>query len=674
MDAEKSNTRNWCNLIKASSKEMEHFITSGNHITEKFLAEKANGTPTANKDKYNMLYSTTETITPNLYGQQPKPRVVLRHKDRKNVSAKGAQILLAANIDYVMAEFNFDEVMEGAVQDLLLPGIGNAWVGYDPEIADATNDNGDPIFDDETKEPMQELKSECIALDYVHWQDIRYSSGRTWADIWWIARRVRLTKPDIEKRWGTKVGDFTFEDVRDDAASYDDTKIAENVVEIWEIWDKKERKVIWYCEKYGIDKGIIDSKDDPLKLKKFFPCPRPLRAVTTTKKFLPRPLFSQYQTQSDYIDTLTSRIRMLTDAIKVRGVYNGAMSELKQVLENTGGNLMVGIENWASFTSEGKISDLIQWMPIDMIVRVLAELVRSREIAKAEVYEITGFSDILRGQSKASETLGAQNIKTNWAAARLKRMQKEVQRFARDLIAITGEIIAEHFEFSTILENAGLEVPEGVELLKDSVDPVDQQKYVAFDALKKAYELMKKEKTRCVNIGIETDSTILANEEQERSDRTAFLAAIGAFLQQAMSAAEQFPEMRELLAAIMMFTVRTFPSSMPIQDAFERMEAKMLEDPPKVGGQQQQPPPPDPAMLAQQALTLEAAKHENKMLENRANQDHQERLAKIASEERIELARLANELAMAKIALETKKLNVAKTNDDNVDTGGNDGA
>jgi hypothetical protein len=39
------------------------------------------------------------------------------------------------------------------------------------------------------------------------------------------------------------------------------------------------------------------------------------------------------------------------------------------------------------------------------------ELYKARDIVKKEIYEITGFSDIVRGQSKASETLGAQQIK-----------------------------------------------------------------------------------------------------------------------------------------------------------------------------------------------------------------------------------------------------------------------
>jgi hypothetical protein len=72
------------------------------------------------------------------------------------------------------------------------------------------------------------------------------------------------------------------------------------------------------------------------------------------------------------------------------------------------------------------------------------------------IYEITGISDILRGSSVASETATAQNIKTQWGTLRLKRLQKEVQRYARDLLRMTLEIAASKFSEDTWAKMTGL--------------------------------------------------------------------------------------------------------------------------------------------------------------------------------------------------------------------------
>ena len=44
----------------------------------------------------------------------------------------------------------------------------------------------------------------------------------------------------------------------------------------------------------------------------------------------------------------------------------------------------------------------------------MRELVAHREVIKASIYEVTGISDIMRGQTVASETMGAQQLKSQW--------------------------------------------------------------------------------------------------------------------------------------------------------------------------------------------------------------------------------------------------------------------
>jgi hypothetical protein len=110
--------------------------------------------------------------------------------------------------------------------------------------------------------------------------------------------------------------------------------------------------------------------------------------------------------------------------------------------------------------------------------------------------------------------------------------------------------------------------------------PPPTQRQQAVAEFKKVVALLKSEKTRCALVGIETDSTIQPDEAQERKDRTEFLASAGAFLQQAAPLAMQYPEMRGLLAGMLMFTIRTFRASRPLEKEFEDFTKKLEQMPP----------------------------------------------------------------------------------------------
>jgi hypothetical protein len=44
------------------------------------------------------------------------------------------------------------------------------------------------------------------------------------------------------------------------------------------------------------------------------------------------------------------------------------------------------------------------------------------------IYEVTGISDIVRGQGNAQETATAQEIKSQWGSLRIRKLQKQIER------------------------------------------------------------------------------------------------------------------------------------------------------------------------------------------------------------------------------------------------------
>lgn len=559
----------WSTQIEQGKKRYRNFHDAGENVVDEYRQQKSDGNAKASKDKYNILYSSTETIRPNLYAKLPVVRVALRNKDTATQAQRDGVELLRSNLQYVIEEEDFDDLMAGVVEDTLLPGIGQGWVRYQPTFEKINGEDGKPVLDENGKE-TEKLVDEQVILEYVFWRDFLTGVGRTWKTIPWVAKRCWMTKEAAMERFGAaKANQLTY-------ASRDrnqrDADCSEDTAEVWEIWDKRSRNAYWYSDSYAGD--LLDTQKDPLKLKGFFPCPRPVRAVSNTREYVPCSLYSQYKTQAEQINNLTRRIRLLTDALKVVGVFDASNEKLSDMLNPISGNKMIPIEGWVAFSEAGGIKGSIQWLPLADVVAALTQLIAAREVCKAEIYEITGFSDILRGVSKASETLGAQNIKANWGGARLKNMQKEIQRFARDMIALAGEVIAEHCEPATIALFGGVQLPSP----EEATSPEGQAILKRFQD---AVGLLKNENRRVAAIDIETDSTILANEEAERADRTAFLAAAGAFLQQAVPAMEATPELGPLLGAMLMFTVRTFPSSQPIEEAFEAVMKAMQNRPPK---------------------------------------------------------------------------------------------
>jgi hypothetical protein len=155
---------------------------------------------------------------------------------------------------------------------------------------------------------------------------------------------------------------------------------------------------------------------------------------------------------------LTGRIDKLTTALKVVGLYAGEnKAEISQLFTDTGAeNMLVPVEGWALFMERGGLQNAIVWAPMEQIAKVLIQLYDARDRVKRTLYEITGMADILRGETNPTETLGAQQLKAQFATRRVSRAQKQVARFARDLMRLRGQVMARHFSPQTLGQMSGL--------------------------------------------------------------------------------------------------------------------------------------------------------------------------------------------------------------------------
>lgn len=282
----------------------------------------------------------------------------------------------------------------------------------------------------------------------------------------------------------------------------------------------------------------------------------------------------------------------------------------------------------------GGLKGVMDFMPIDMLIQAVKVLFDAREQEKQSYFEITGLSDIVRGQGNPNETATAQQIKGQFATLRLEDRQKEVQRFARDLIALSAEIVAEHFSPESMFNIAGVQSIEGANE----------------ETFPQAIELLKNDLIRNYRIDIETDSTIAVDEQADKQARVEFLTSFGQFLQNFLQIGANMPALMPLAQEMILFTLRGFSVGRGLEASVENAFVQMKTE---QEAQAQQPPPPDPEELKMQ---MEAQAQELKRQE--AQQKTELEWQKFQQELQLEVQKMQQQAqdTQASLAFESEKI------------------
>jgi hypothetical protein len=466
---------------------------------------------------------------------------------------------------------------------------GTAWLRYVPhfvQVNPPTPVEGVGVTDDAAEyesegsaEAQQQLAFEEVALDYIHWEDFIMSPARTWREVRWISRKAQMTREELVERFGEEIGNAVKLDAkpetRDGEQSASD-RLREEIISranVYEIWNRANKRVCWIAK--GYDAGPLDERDDPLRLKEFFPCPRPLFGTLTSDSLNPIPDFCFYQDQADELDDLTERLSKMVEACRNRGVYDASQdASIGRLFQEASDNFMVPVNNWSAFSQANGLKGVMDFVPLEPTVLAIQQLTARSDAVKRDIYEITGISDIIRGYSDAGETATAQQIKGQFAALRLKDRQAEVARFARDLIAMTAEVISEHFQPQTIALMACVQ----------EMPPEMQQAFPA------AMELIRSDAMRNFRVEIETDSTIAIDEQGDKQAANEFLAAMGQYLTASLPIAQQAPELLAMLGEGAMFLTRRFRAGRQLETSIES-GFKALEQRAQMMAQNPQPDP-----------------------------------------------------------------------------------
>lgn len=657
-DPQPERSQFWLGEITAAKKRDERWWKRAQKVVARFRDEREDDDDRGER-RANILWSNTEILKAALFGGVDAPDVRRRFpkKGKDERASRTAAIVMERSLSYCQDAYDADSAIECAVEDMLLPGRGNVWVVYDAEIEPVEDDDeGDDAqappspmrgLGDNGGPSIEQITEQSVRLEHVYWQDFLCSAGRKWVDVWWVSRRHLYSKDELKKFWPKHFDKIplgaTIEGSQDGNDKEDDTF---KRAAVWEIWDKSKKRRIYVAEGYEL---VLQSDDDPYRLRPFFPCPEPLYGVKTTSSLQPIPEYTLYQDQATELDLITTRLYRLVDALKRRGVYDssadGPEGQLSR-LATAGDNEFLPYKGIAVLMEKGGLKNVFQTEDLAPIIAVVAQLYQQRAMLVQTIYEVTGISDVLRGASNPNETATAQKIKGQFGSLRLTKRQNEVHGFVRDAYRLKAEIMAEHFTREKLVEMTGIDMPlkaeiQQAQMLLQQVQRAQQApampppqpgqmpgmqspmplpggvqlpptpppmpspaaiKQAEMVAKQVAWEdvaaILRSDERRGYKIDIETAETAKIDDAEEKQARIEFVTSIQGFLQNTLPAALGMPEVMPLVRELTLFGTKAFKIGRTmeetIEDVFDKLEQAAVQ-------RAQQGPPPDPKAEAEAA-------------------------------------------------------------------------
>ncbi|URQ76176.1 MAG: hypothetical protein NBV76_05295 [Candidatus Ochrobactrum gambitense] len=563
---------------------------------------------------YDLFWASMEIMKPAIYAYPPQPVVSPQFKDRRKLQNTTAD-LLERSVKSAFIRTGIDDAMICTRDDLIFYNRGQLWVTYE------TDEKGG---------------GQRICVEHLDRKDFLYPPARKWADVPWVARRAWMTRKEMRARFKKNSGDAYKDATLCAAAKQNDNDGGvdhSRKAAVWEVWHKADDCVYWVSEGVTV---MLDEGKPHLKLRGFFPCPKPAFGTLKPRTLVPVPDYIRYKRHFTQINSLTRRIYALLDMIRMKGLIpaGGDIGDaVEQALADDGNAALLIPVPGAALLATGGAASFVQWLPLAEIATAIQGLLEARRELFSDYDRLSGISDIMRGETEADETLGAQRLKSQYGSVRVKEKIDELQRIARDVTQISAEIMAENFSKDTLLEMSQMEIPTKADIEKQlklvedgaekeitslaenakksaeqaraqgqQMDPqqVQQQFQQAQQQIMAKYgpqiqqaqeevpiedvmKLLRDDKARCFAFEIATDSTILTDEMQEKASRNEFLTVYSNASQALMLTAQAGEAGAELAGELLKFVLQPYRVGRDLNGVIDRF----VEQAPKMATQGQ---------------------------------------------------------------------------------------
>lgn len=595
--AEMRKAKPWLDGIKAYEKAMQTYNQKCDKIDELYASLEKMAGDAADRE-FQIFWANLEVLKPSIYSRPPIPVVTARFKDRKELPRHASEILERSLITSFDTE-DIDITMRHCRDDLATNARAASWLRFE-----------------------EDEQGQRVVYDHLDRRDFAHEIARKWKEVGWVARRDWLTKDQMRERFEEVSGDLYLKaDYKEHRPNDDrqggveqEEEFYEKKAAVWQIWSKDKSVVVWVSPDM---EDVLDILPPFLDLESFWPCPRPAYGTLVRGTLKPVPDFAYYKDQVEEINELTARISALAEALRLKGFYSAGVEELSDAIEaaikSTDNNaFLVPVPNTAALGGNA-LKDQIVWMPVKEVAEVITQLIGLRRQLIDDVYQITGLSDIMRGATDPNETLGAQQLKSQYGSVRIRDRQHELVRLARDITLIAGEIIAENFSPQTILEMSQYEEvptqqqvqaqiqsiqqqvaqaannPQLVELANQN----DQTRQMAQQAVQQAqkqiqelqqsltieqvFQFIRDQRMRPFVLEIETDSTIQPDEMQAQEQTTKFLGALSTALGQLAPMVQAQPQSAPFAAEVLKFATSPFRAGRQLEGAIDEFADQMKQ-------------------------------------------------------------------------------------------------
>lgn len=567
--------------------------------------EENNKNSIHNYCKFAIFWSNVQTLKPALFAKLPKINISKRLSHSDVISGTMAQIAEQV-ADHYADTSNMLYAIKKAVLGRLVNGRGTVWFRY------FTNADMNNFF-------------EGIECDFVRVRDFGHSLAGEWTDVNRVWRKVYLTKQEAKNFFHfdnpieTKKiiatlkfsEDYNPYETDDDK---DDKEKKRNCACVYEVWCK-ETKMVYFldqnCDAILMRKNVSDT----VNLTGFFPCPKPLYATLPENSLFPKPDYEFYKLQAEVLELLAQRQKILIEQIKIKGVYDQSHGELANLLTAENGK-MTPIKDLPMILEKGGLNNLFAMFDVTNYVNQLTVVTQAMKEIKADIYEITGIADIIRGQGQSNVTATSDGIKAKFATLRLSDMQDDVQNFIKDAIVIMTEMALQVLGQNTI---------DNLVNVKEINDAKEKKDFVFLNQIIKN---VKNINALNYKVDIETDSTVRIDQDAEKAERMEFVNVFGSLMSQAMQAPK---ELLPLTAQVLKFAIRSFRGARELETEINNAMDNLL-----AAGNNQNQPQPTPEQQAEQ---------------QRQQAEQQKQQADSAFKEKIKQMELQNENMIAKMKM-----------------------
>ena len=591
----------WRRWIKSSKKASRRHFDEAKEAWDEYEARE--------ERPYPIYWSSVKTLEPAYYSKTPNI-VTERAFGISDSVALTASTMSERMGRYIVSESDFDTVMHKSVLDFIHADKATTQIVYtsdfetiqvrvalNPITADTFADMAtglaytEEVFQDpsgffgmrEEKQP----KNQKVCIAECSYDEILHSpEAKSEAEIKAKAYYFFMDRSEAEGRFDKAVcAKINWRSKKDSPKKNDGdavrdlTEIEGEYIEGWECWCKTTMSVYWVSDQY--QEGFLDEKEDPYRLKGFFPSPNFIISSLPSKSLSPTSPFQHLVPCIEQLHDAATRTGKLMRGIRRRALVDGANDELIAALNSMEEGEYIAMTNLSKLVEKGGLEGSVLFIPVAELMKAITELSELKASFKEEFFEWFGVPDILRGSSDPIETAAAVETKVSAAHDRFKFQKKQVAGLARDSLEIAVDLA-----FSVFLEPL---IQEIVGFNYMSLE--DQQRFP------EALALLRNSKVRVIRIAIETDTMTFVDEQQRsfKAQQVAEMLTNG--LDKINSMVQTSPEYAVVGLQALLLSLNAVAPGKEFEDGIKKAVVGLIEK----ASQPPPPPKPDPMEIQAQA-------------------------------------------------------------------------